>query len=79
MTAKRKVVIGIIIAVAAVAIIRLLISIGFGGVVLFDSFVSKPEVYDDIESYTEHVSFGAQMLTLNGISGVWMKAFGLIP
>ena len=32
-------------------------SIGIIGLMLYDFFTSKPEVYDKIENYTEYMSF----------------------
>lgn len=60
MTTKKKILNGIIIAVVAVAVLRTLAGIGLIGIMLIDSALSKPEVYNDIESYTEYMSFEAQ-------------------
>ena len=57
MTTKKKILIGVVIAVAAVAIIRVLATIGLIGLMLFGSFTAKPEVYDEIEKYPEYMSF----------------------
>jgi len=57
MTTKKKVIIGIVISIAGIAIIRRIIAFGLVGIFLVDSFISKPEVYDDIENYTEYMSF----------------------
>ena len=57
MTAKKKIIIGVIIAIAVGVMIRVLASIGLVGLMLFGSFTSKPEVYDEIENYTEYMSF----------------------
>ena len=60
MTTKKKILNGIIIAVIAVAVLRTLARIGLIGIMLIGSALSKPEVYNDIESYTEYMSFEAQ-------------------
>ena len=57
MTTKKKILIGVVIAVAAAAIIRVLVTVGLIGLMLFGSFTSKPEVYDEIENYAEYMSF----------------------
>ncbi|MBO5551009.1 MAG: hypothetical protein J5966_03535 [Lachnospiraceae bacterium] len=58
MTTKKKILTGIIIAVSAVAIIRVIVPIGLVGLIFFDSITAKPEVYDEIERYPEYMSFG---------------------
>lgn len=60
MTTKKKILNGIIIAVVAVAVLRTLARIGLIGIMFIGSALSKPEVYNDIESYTEYMSFEAQ-------------------
>lgn len=57
MTTKKKILIGAAIAAAAVVIIRILAAIGLIGVLLSGSITSKPEVYDEIDNYTEYMSF----------------------
>ena len=57
MTTKKKILIGVVIAVAAAAIIRIMPILLVIGVLFFDSVTSKPEVHDDIENYTEYMSF----------------------
>lgn len=56
----KKILIGVLIAVGVVAVARVLISIGLVGILFFGSFMSKPEIYDDIENYTDYMSFGAE-------------------
>lgn len=60
MTTKKKILIGVIIAIVAVAIIRVIVSAGLIGLVLFGYLTSKPEVYDEIENYMEYMSFGTK-------------------
>ncbi len=57
MTTKKKISAAVIIAIAIAAIVRVLAPIGLIGIMLVGSFTSKPEVYDDIENYTEYMSF----------------------
>lgn len=54
---KKNILIGVVIAVAAVAMIRVLAAIGLIGILLFGSLTAKPEVHDDIEKYAECMSF----------------------
>ncbi|MBR2806909.1 MAG: helix-turn-helix transcriptional regulator [Oscillospiraceae bacterium] len=49
----------ITIAVLSLAILRWVILWGSIGLVVLDSFFEKPEVYTDISSYTQQMSFGA--------------------
>ena len=57
MTTGKKILIGVIIAVAALAALRVAATLGLIGIMLVGSAASKPEVYDDIENYTEYMSF----------------------
>ena len=57
---EEKILIGVVIAVAAAAIIRVLATVGLIGLMLFGSFTSKPEVYDEIENYAECMSFSCE-------------------
>lgn len=57
MTNKKKIVFGLILAVAAAAVIKVIAPLGLIGIVLYGSFTSKPEVYDAIENYTEYMTF----------------------
>ncbi len=57
MTTKKKILIGLIITVVAVAVLRILATIGLIGIMVIGSALSKPEVYNDIENYTEYMSF----------------------
>lgn len=57
MTTKKKILIGLIITVVAVAVLRILATIGLIGTMVIGSALSKPEVYYDIENYTEYMSF----------------------
>ena len=57
MTTKKKILIGVVIAAAAVVIIRVIATIGLIGVLFAGSITSKPEVYDQIDHYTEYMSF----------------------
>lgn len=52
MKTEKKILIGILITVIAVAAPVVLV-----GIMLYGSFRSKPEVYDEIENYTEYMSF----------------------
>lgn len=52
----------------ALMIIQKLMAIGLIGITLFGSFVSKPEVYDDIENYTDYMSFSA-----DNADAMWTK------
>ncbi len=68
MTTGKKILIGVVIAAAAVAVIRVLATIGLIGIMLYGSFTAKPEVYDDIENYTEYMSF-----SYDNADTVWNK------
>ena len=68
MTTGKKILIGVVIAAAAVAVIRGLATIGLIGIMLYGSFTAKPEVYDDIENYTEYMSF-----SYDNADTVWNK------
>ena len=68
MTTKKKVLIGIVIAAAAVTIIRFLAAVGLIGIMLIGSFSSGPEVYDEIGNYTEYMSFSS-----DGQDSLWHK------
>ena len=68
MTTKKKILIGVIIAAAAVVIIRMLAAIVLIGIMLFGSFTSKPEVYDEISNYTEYMSF-----SYDNADTIWSK------
>lgn len=68
MTNKKKILIGVIIAVAVLAILRMLATLGLIGIMLFGSAASKPEVYDDIENYAERMSF-----SYDDPGGKWSK------
>ncbi len=57
MTTRKKILIGVIIALAALAVLRGAATLGLIGIMLVGSAASKPEVYDDIENYTEYMSF----------------------
>ena len=57
MTTRKKVLIGVVIAVAAVAVLRVLATLGLIGIMFIGSATAKPEVHDDIENYTEYMSF----------------------
>ena len=54
---KKNILIGVVIAVAAVAMIRVLAAIGLIGIMLIGSLTAKPEVHDEIENYAEYMSF----------------------
>jgi hypothetical protein len=60
--------IGVIIAIAAVVIMRVLAAIGLTGLMLFGSFTPKPEVYDEVEHYTKYMSF-----SYNNQDTLWNK------
>ena len=68
MTTGKKILIGVVIAAAAVAVIRVLATVGLIGIMLYGSFTAKPEVYDDIENYTEYMSF-----SYDNADTVWNK------
>ncbi|MBR2531509.1 MAG: hypothetical protein IKE56_02440 [Lachnospiraceae bacterium] len=57
MTTNQKISVGVIIAIAVAAIVRVLAPIGLIGIMLFGSFTSRPEVYDEIGNYTQYMSF----------------------
>ena len=65
---KKNILIGVVIAVAAVAMIRVLAAIGLIGIMLFGSFTAKPEVHDEIENYAEYMSFSN-----NNPDSIWNK------
>ncbi len=60
--------IGVIIAIAAVVIMRVLAAIGLTGLMLFGSFTPKPEVYDEVEHNTKYMSF-----SYNNQDTLWNK------
>ncbi len=70
MTTKKKILIGVIIAVAVlvVAVLRILAPLGLVGLFLYGSVTSKPEVYDNVEDYTDYMSFGA-----SNVDSEWYK------
>ena len=49
MTTNQKISVGVIVAIAIAAIVRVLAPIGLIGIMLFGSFTSRPEVYDEID------------------------------
>ena len=65
---KKNILIGVVIAVAAVAMIRVLAAIGLIGIMLFGSLTAKPEVHDEIENYAEYMSFSN-----NNPDSIWNK------
>ncbi len=65
---KNYILIGVVIAVAAVAMIRVLAAIGLIGIMLFGSLTAKPEVYDEVENYAEYMSFSN-----NNPDSIWNK------
>ena len=65
---KNYILIGVVIAVAAVAMIRVLAAIGLIGIMLFGSLTAKPEVHDEIENYAEYMSFSN-----NNLDSIWNK------
>ena len=68
MTTNRKILIGVIIAAAAMVMIRLAAVLGLIGVMFIGAFTSKPEVYDDAANYTKYMSFSHE-----NESGMWNK------
>ncbi len=68
MTTKKKILIGIIAAAAAIALLRAAAVAGLIGILLYGSVTAKPEVHDDIENYAEYMSFSHE-----GQDTLWSK------
>ena len=68
MTTEKRILIGVVIAVAAAAVIKLFATVGLIGITLFGSFKSEPEVYNEIEHYSEYMSF-----SYNNADTIWSK------
>lgn len=73
MATKKKMLTGLIIVIAAVAIIRVLARIGLIGIMLWGSINAKPEVYDEIENYTEYMSFSYD----DNADTIWSSKWGM--
>ena len=73
MTTKKKLLIGLIIVIAAVAIIRVLAPIALIGIMLWGSINAKPEVYDEIENYAEYMSFSYD----DNADTIWASKWGM--
>ena len=59
MTKRKKIVIGIIIAIVAIPAIHIFMAAILIGIMFLGSVTSKPEIYDDISHYSEYMSFDA--------------------
>ena len=60
MTTKKKILLGSVILVVVVAAFRILATIGLIGIMVLGAITSKPEIHDDVENYTQYMSFEAQ-------------------
>ena len=68
MGTKKKILIGVMIAVGAAAVLRVLAALGLIGIMFWGSAAAKPEVYNDIENYTKYMSF-----SYDGGDTLWNK------
>ena len=73
MATKKKLFIGLIIVIAAMAIIRVFAPIGLIGIMLWGSINAKPEVYNEIENYTEYMSFSYD----DNADTIWSSKWGM--
>ncbi|MCR5371705.1 MAG: hypothetical protein K6E83_13450 [Clostridium sp.] len=64
----KKILIGVVIAAAAVVVLRMAATFGLIGIMLFGSAAAKPEVHSDIENYAEYMSFSH-----DGGDTIWSK------
>ena len=60
MTTEKKIFIGAIITAGVIAVLRLMAAAGAVGIILFGAATAKPKVYDEVEKYTEYMSFSQE-------------------
>lgn len=64
----KKILFGVVMAAAAVSLLRVLVTLGLIGIMLAGSAAAKPEVHDAIDNYAEYMSFSR-----NGKDTLWNK------
>lgn len=75
MATKKKLFIGLIIVIAAMAIIRVFAPIGLIGIMLWGSINAKPEVLKTIQNTCPFLMMTTQT-QYGQASGEWMKVYG---